>query len=54
MAKQKEKNMAKVPRKRKLAAMVASVHGGEKNEASSCYARRCAATSTARGLKHYA
>ena len=55
MAKQVKQDSPSVPRKRRLAALIAATRcGGEKRGTLSCYARRCTASSTAQGLKHYA
>ena len=55
MAKQMKQDTPLVPRKRRLAALIAATRcGGEKHDTLSCYARRCTASSMAQGLKHYA
>ena len=55
MAKQMKQDTPLVPRKRRLAALIAATRcGGENRDTLSCYARRCTASSMAQGLKHYA
>ena len=55
MAKQVKQDSPSVPRKRRLAALIAATRcGGEKRDTLSCYARRCIASSMVQGLKHYA
>ena len=55
MAKQMKQDTPSVPRKRRLAALIASTRcAGEKRDTLSCYVRRCTASSMAQGLKHYA
>ena len=55
MAKQIKQDTPLVPRKRRLAALIAATQcGGEKRDTLSCHARRCTASSMAQGLKHYA
>ena len=55
MAKQVKQDTPSVPRKRRLAALIAAARcGGEKRDPLPCHARRCTASSMAQGLKHYA
>lgn len=55
MAKQIKQATPPVPRKRRLATLIAAAQcGGEKSDTLSCHARRCTAASMAQGLKHYA
>lgn len=55
MAKQVKQDSPSVPRKRRLAALIAATRcAGEKRDTLSCYVRRCTASSMAQGLKHYA
>ena len=47
MAKQMKQDTPLVPRKRRLAALIAATRcGGEKRDTLSCYARRCTASSS--------
>ncbi len=55
MAKQTKQDTPPVPRRRRLAALIAATRcGGEKSDTLSCHARRCTAASMAQSLKHYA
>ena len=55
MAKQMKQDTPLVPRKRRLAALIAAARcAGEKRDTLSCHARRYTASSMAQGLKHYA
>lgn len=55
MAKQMKQDTPSVPRKRRLAALIAATRcGGEKRDTLSCHARRCMAASMAQSLKRYA
>ena len=55
MAKQMKQDTPSVPRKRRLAALIAATRcAGEKRDTLSCYVRRCSSSSMAQGLKHYA
>ena len=55
MAKQMKQDTPLVPRKRRLAALIAATRcAGENRDTLSCHARRCTAASMAQGLKHSA
>lgn len=55
MAKQVKQDTPSVPRKRRLAALIAATRcAGEKRGTLSCHARRCTVSSVVQGLKHYA